>query len=215
MYLRSLDRRLEIHWLRAYTCFKVYHVKRSHWLVLVSAIAILVFLDAATKWIVQTHLEPGQVMLIAGRCLRVTFTPNYSGFSWWVPQLPSWAGMVYQLVLVLLLIAAFPFYQFFAQTRGNTRCTDISFICIVSACLGHLVGDITQSYTTDFIQVLRMPVFNLADVYTWVGIGALVVVIVRAYRGCDPSQRSFRELCHSLVAAQREFIDFLKKCCRS
>lgn len=115
-------------------------MKRSHWLVLVSAIAVLVVSDAAARWIVRIHLQPGQVMPIAGQYLGVTFNPNFSGFSWWVLQLPSWAGMVYQLVLVLLLIFAFPFYQFFAQTRGTTRWTNISFICIVSACLGHLVG---------------------------------------------------------------------------
>jgi len=115
----------------------------------------------------------------------------------------------------VLLIFAFPFYQFYAQSHGRTKWTDVAFICIVSACVGHIAGVIAQPYTTDFIQVLQLPVFNLADVYAWIGIGALVVVIIQAYRGRDPSKRSLREIYHSLVAARREFIDFLKKCCGS
>lgn len=190
-------------------------MKRSHWLSLLSAVVILVVLDAATRWVICNNFQPGQVMTIAEQFLRITFVPNLTGFSWWVPRLPSWAGRVYQLVLVVLLIFAFPFYQFYAQSRGRTRWTDVAFICIVSACVGHIAEDIAQPYTTDFIQVLQLPVFNLADVYAWIGIGALVVVIIQAYRGRDPSKRSLREIYHSLVAARREFIDFLKNCCGS
>jgi lipoprotein signal peptidase len=171
---------------------------------------LLVILDAATKMVIRTVLLPGQSMAVFGNVVRITFVPNYSGFSWWVPHLPSWVNVMYEGLLIILVIAAYPIYLFYTQTRRNSVWTGLAFVLLLSACLGHLLGDIGQPYTTDFIQVLNSPSANLADVYAYIGLGSLMMELYLGIRLRKGLETGLRGLLASMLATRREFIEFVK-----
>lgn len=87
-----------------------------------------------------------------GDLVKITFMPNYAGFSWWVSALPTWVNVLYAGLLIVLVVAAYPAYLFYTQTRRDSVWASLAFVFLVAACLGHLLGDIGQPYTTDFIH---------------------------------------------------------------
>jgi len=174
-------------------------------------ICILVILDAFTKALVRTYLHPSESIPILGNVLRITFIQNYSGFSWWVPRLSSWMGVLYQAILIFIVITAFPVYLFYTQTRRRNLWTDAAFVGIVSASLGHLLGDISQPYTTDFIQIFHSPCANFADIYSYMGIGALIIEKCHAHRNNTSRGQGIRCYLADMAASRKEFIQFIKK----
>lgn len=173
-------------------------------------ICLLVALDAAIRAVVRTSLLPGQSISLVGNIIQITFVPNYSGFSWWVPQLPSWAKVVYQVLLIFLLIVAFPVYLFYKQTRRQPVWMDLAFVCIVSAFLGHLLGDLSQPYTTDFVRVFHSPSANLADIYATIGIGSLIIEMYQVSRIRKTREKGLRSFLAGMLATRKEFIQFVK-----
>ncbi|MBU1662514.1 MAG: signal peptidase II, partial [Chloroflexi bacterium] len=114
-------------------------------------------------------------------------------------------------IMIFLAIAAFPIYLFYTQTRRQNLWIRLAFVGIVSASLGHLLGDISQPYTTDFIQVFRSPSANLADIYSYVGIGALIIEMYQVNRTNKPRGKGIRGFLAEMVATRKEFIQFIKK----
>jgi hypothetical protein len=66
-------------------------------------------------------------------------------------------------------------------------------------------------FTTDFIQVFHSPGANLADIYSYVGISALVVEMIWAFRGRRPKWKGFRRLLAVEVRLWKEFVEFFLK----
>jgi signal peptidase II len=177
---------------------------------LLGIICPLVIMDAITKAVVRGSLIPGESIPVIGDILRITFVQNYTGFSWWVPALPLWAKIVFHVLMVSLALVAFPFYLFYTQTRRQNLWTDLAFVTIVAAILGHLFGDLLQPYTTDFIQIFHLPSANLSDIYAYAGIVALLVEMYLVYRLRKPHRKGLRSSLEDAVATRKEFIRFIR-----
>ena len=177
---------------------------------LFATISMLVIMDSVTKILVRTTLLPGQSVNLIGEIVKITFVQNYSGFSWWVPTLPVWAKGLHQAILIILAVMAYPVYIFYKQTRQDNVWAKLAFVFIVSASLSHILGDIGQAYTTDFIQVLNSPSANLADIYSYTGIGSLIIVIYRGIRTRDYREIGIRNILAGMKATRKEFIQFMK-----
>jgi len=177
-----------------------------------SAIAgLLILVDQVSKAIVRRTLAPGSSLPLMDPVLRITFFQNFTGFSWWVPALPPWAGWVLRALLILILLLAFPVYLFYTHTRRQSIWADIALVGLVASCLGHLMDDLFTAYTTDFIQVFNSPSANFADCYAYVAIGALGVEMIRVLRLGKPQWKGFRYLVASGIATRSEFLEFIGK----
>jgi lipoprotein signal peptidase len=105
------------------------NTKRPRPLRLITSICLLVAMDQVVRAIVRTNLTPGESIPLLGDVLRITFAPNFSGFSWWVPELPTWTKPVYMALRIVLLLAAFPVYLFYTRTRRQSIWADVAFVC--------------------------------------------------------------------------------------
>jgi lipoprotein signal peptidase len=183
--------------------------KRNRLLQLIALVCLLVIVDQVTKASVRKALTPGGSISLISDALHITFVQNYKGFSWWVPTLPIWVKTVFRVVLICIALLAFPVYSFYTQTRRRSIWADIAVVGITTSAWGHLMDDLFVPYTTDFIQVFHSPSANLADVYSYVGIGALAVEIVSAFRVRKRRGEAFRHLLADAVRTRKEFLEFV------
>jgi signal peptidase II len=175
------------------------------------AIILLVSADYASKALVQSNLSPGESIPLVDNVFRVTHVQNYSGFSWFVPALPAWVQVGFQVFLFLLAIFAFPIYLFYTYTRRHTLWTNVAFVCLVSSFLGHSVVDVFFPYTVDFLQVFRSPSANFADIYSYVGIVALLIEIAQVYSIQEHRWIGLHQYLVDRANTRKEFFDFIRK----
>lgn len=178
-------------------------------------IVLLVAADYVSKSFVQINLDPGESIPLVGDFLKVTYVPKYSGFSWFMPPLPVWMQVGFQLFLLFLALAAFPVYLFYTSTRRRSLWTDLAFIFLLTSFLGHSINDYLLRFTVDFLQVLNSPTANFADLYAYVGIGALLVEVVQVYSQRKPRWEGMRSFYMHLRTTRKEFIEFTKDSIRN
>lgn len=159
---------------------------------LITLTGLLVVLDQVAKATVRANLMPGDVIPLLDGFLRVTYTQNWRGFSWWVPALPPWAGSAFVALRILILLAALPVYLYHVHRRRRRRWAAVAFAGIVAGTGGNLLDDVLLAYTTDYIQLVGLPSANLADVYAYTGVAALVVEMGLVWRRARPRWRGLR-----------------------
>lgn len=172
----------------------------------------LVFIDQVSKASIRSNLEPGESVSIIDNFLRITFTPNYKGFSWWVPEMPFVVHFIYDILIILIVLLAFPVFIFFSSTRHRSIWASIAVVGIFSGCYGNFLDKFFTPYTTDFIHLFNIrPKPNLADIYGTIGLIGLAVEMIIYYR---VKRFSWKGTKHFLTARRntfREFLSFLKK----
>ena len=170
---------------------------------------LLVALDQVSKLIVRSTLAPGSSIPLLGDILSVTFIPNYRGFSWFVPVLPEWVEPPFLLLRLLIFVMAFPVYEFYKRSGRATGWAWVALIGISGGTLGNILDDLFMPYTTDFIQVFHSPSANLADLWSFVGVLALLVEVTLRWRRTRPRLQGFRYSWMKATQARREFFGFL------
>jgi lipoprotein signal peptidase/GNAT superfamily N-acetyltransferase len=144
--------------------------------------ASLVGLDHAAKAGVRAGVEPGEPIELVRGVLAVVYAPNLRGVSWWVPDVPPWFVTGLSMILVLILVAAFPFHRFHARYRRDTTAAALAAVLLAAAAAGHLLDEVVSSFTLDWIRLFNLPAFNLADLYAYGGLLALTVELGRGVR---------------------------------
>lgn len=178
---------------------------------LVAIICLLVIADQVIKAVIRINLPPGSNFALIDDVLRFNFVQNYTGFSWWVPPLPAWAKVTFQLLLFFIVLAGFPVYVFYTSKRRRSIWANISFVGVIAACLGHLLDDFFAPFTTDFIQIFHSPSANFADIYAYLGISALTIETIVVFRIRKPKWKGFRHLLNAKGQIRKEFMDFFRK----
>jgi lipoprotein signal peptidase len=106
---------------------------------LFALVCLLVIADQISKAVVRAILPPGSSIPLIDDVLRITFVPNFAGFSWWVPPLPAWVRVAFQVVLCFIVLAAFPVYIFYTHTRHHSIWADIGFVGVVASVVVSLI----------------------------------------------------------------------------
>jgi lipoprotein signal peptidase len=184
---------------------------RNRLLQLMTIVCLLVIADQVSKAMVREVLAPGDSVPFIDRVLQITFVQNYRGFSWWVPTPPLWVEWAFRVVLIAIVLVAFPVHTVYTQTRRPSIWADLAVVGITASSCGHLLDDLFAAYTIDFIQVFHSPSANLADVYSYIGIGGLAVETVLMLRIRQPKWRGFRHLWAAAVRTRNEFLQYVKR----
>ncbi len=178
---------------------------------LLATICLLIFADQASKAIVRMNLPPGGSISLINEALRITYTQNFRGFSWWVPALPAWTKVTFQFVLFLMVMVAVPIYIFYNHTCRHSIWADIGFVGVVASGSSHLVDDFLMPFATDFIQVFGSPCANFADIYSYIGIGAVAVETIWVFKTRKPRWKGIRHFLSARLQTWKEFVEFFRK----
>jgi signal peptidase II len=181
--------------------------KFRQWL---GCICLLILIDQASKAFIRTTLLPGSRLPFIDNILFITFIQNFRGFSWFVPNLPEWFHILFLVLRLIILAMAFPVYDFYFQSKQSSRWAWIALIAITAGVTGNLLDDIFMSYTTDFIQIFHSPSANLADLFSYTGIGALAIEFIVQWKKKRPRWRSLRYFIAHVVQVRQDFFFFLK-----
>jgi signal peptidase II len=131
--------------------------------VVIAVTAALVFLlDAATKWLVQARLRPGQSVPVLPPWLYITYVRN-PGMAFGLLPHATW---LFVLVAVLVMAAIVVWGQRLA--RGAPR-VGVALGLLLGGAAGNLLDRLLYGRVVDFLDLrLWSYVFNVAD-------GAIVV----------------------------------------
>lgn len=147
---------------------------------------LLILVDQGAKALVRAFLSPGMRLPLIDGLLYLTYVQNYRGFSWFVPDLPGWVHLAFFLLRLIILGLAFPVYAIYTQTVRRSRLAWIALLGISAGVLGNLIDDLFFPFTTDFLQVLRSPSANLADLYAYIGVAVMTLETVVWIRDRKP-----------------------------
>lgn len=139
------------------------------YLLLVSAAALVVALDQASKEIALRALAPGPVVILGGLItLRLTFNPG--GAFGLLPGLPGFFLLATVVVVVGILAWA---------RRVRDGGLAIALGLVLGGGLGNLADRVLRDHegrVVDFIDLRFWPVFNLADSAIVVGVGLILLL---------------------------------------
>jgi lipoprotein signal peptidase len=185
--------------------------KQGKFLLWIGWVCLLTLIDQASKALIRTTLLPGSRLPLIDNVLFITFIPNYRGFSWFVPDLPEWVQLLFLALRIIILVMAFPVYDFYFQSVQVSIWAWIALIAVSAGIAGNLLDDIFAPYTTDFIQVFQLPSANFADLLSYVGIGAIAVEWGIQWRKKKPHWNSFRTYLAHMAQVRQAFFAFLKE----
>jgi lipoprotein signal peptidase len=182
---------------------------RRHLFILVGVICLLVICDQLAKALVRLLLRPNETVILVPNVAFLCFKINETGFSWWLPSLPDWAGLAFRLLLFMICLLAIPVYLFYSLYRRSGKWVDLAFVGIAASLCGHLSDDLFMPFTTDFIRLGHGPSANLADVYSYFGLTALVIEMVLYRRKYADRGGGIRHRLSMMGRTRKQFIHFL------
>lgn len=171
---------------------------------------LLIILDQVSKAIIRNTMPLEGFFSLIDHILKIIHIQNNRGFSFWVPLMPAWTKFLFNLILLFIIIMAFPVYLFYNETRRSSVWTDLAVIGLFAAGSGHLLDNIFANYTVDFIQFFQLPVANLADIYATIGLMALGIELISILRIRKPKWRGFKYFITCQLSNRKEFFDFIK-----
>ena len=160
---------------------------------LLIAVFSLVILDQVTKWLIATHLVPGQSVPVIGEWVRFTFIYNMNGAFGLSPAalLPVLNNKLFFTTFTLAAGTLVVWLYFRAEPRE--RWTRIGLTLIIAGALGNLIDRVRLGHVLDFIDcdfpdfiMERFAIFNVADSCITVGIALLVILTLRGKKHETP-----------------------------
>ncbi len=135
---------------------------------------LFVAFDQITKGIVRETVSPGTRIPVIDDILFITLIQNYKGFAWFVPNLPEWTKVLFLLFRILIILLAFPIYNYYTRSGKNSKWAYFALIGLTAGIMGNLLDDFFVPYTTDFIQIFHSPSANFADLISYAGLLSLL-----------------------------------------
>ncbi len=134
--------------------------------------SLVVLFDQLTKTLAQTHLLRGSSQLIIPRIFHLTLIEN-QGIAFGLFQ----GGDKFLLVLITLSIAGLVFFGLRAAPFQLKTQWGIGLI--LGGAVGNWIDRIRLGAVVDFLDFRIWPVFNLADTAITIGVGILLLDVLR------------------------------------
>ncbi|MFN2483440.1 MAG: signal peptidase II [Candidatus Limnocylindria bacterium] len=157
---------------------------RWTWLVLGLAAAVVYVVDQASKALVAGSLDIGARAPVVGNFLVLTHARN-RGAAFSLLQ----GETVLFVAVTLFALGMIVFFHRALRDRGLWLHAVLGLQ--LGGALGNLTDRLRQGYVVDFVSAgigdLRWPTFNVADASLVVGIGVLVVYLLRTPERREPA----------------------------
>jgi signal peptidase II len=131
-------------------------------------VILVVALDQLTKFLVRANMKEGQSIPSEG-FFRITYYENSGTIFGLFPSAT--------VVLTVISILAIGFLVYFYRSqRAPTPVMRIAIGILLGGAVGNLIDRLAMGEVTDFVDVGRWPIFNVADASITLGIFLLIVM---------------------------------------
>lgn len=128
--------------------------------------------DQLVKYIVQTNMQELQSIPLIRDVLHLTYVLNPgAAFS----ILPNKTGFL--ILIAVVVVAAIVYYN--RQLPADKVLMRTALGLQVGGALGNLLDRLRFAQVVDFIDFRVFPVFNIADIAISIGVGLLILEIIR------------------------------------
>lgn len=136
--------------------------------------------DQGCKWLLVRHLMVGESSVLVPRVLELTYRQNrYAAFSALPSLSPTMLLAISLLVLVIFTVLIWPYLC--------RRTIFAAAVLVYGGAFGNLIDRVRLHYVVDYLDFRVWPVFNFADICVVVGVGLLMLGILRADRALTAS----------------------------
>lgn len=149
-----------------------------HWLMLVIVVAAVILADQASKAYVVAHLplyDSWAPVKALEPFFRFTHVHNTGAAFGLFPQ----GGMIFLAIAIVVSVLILYFYR---QIPADAWLVRLALGLQLGGALGNVIDRVRLGYVVDFFDVSYWPVFNVADSCVVLGVGVLVVVMLREER---------------------------------
>ncbi len=140
--------------------------------IVLAALAVaVILLDYITKTWVATTFMPGESRIVIPHVLYLTYVQNYHGAFGLFGTHPLLLTAAASAVLI-------GFYMWYRK-EGAAPAVHVAFALIFGGAVGNIVDRLRFGYVHDFIDFRVWPVFNVADSAITIGVGLLLLQMLR------------------------------------
>lgn len=136
-------------------------------------IALVIFAaDQITKRMALGVLAPGHSFPVLDSFLHLTLVQNKGIAFGYLGEMGPWL-----IALVAICIVALLIYSLRLPARDSYHRLAYGFV--LGGALGNLLDRFRLGYVVDFIDFRVWPVFNVADTFITIGVGLLILAVLR------------------------------------
>lgn len=144
-------------------------------LIWLSIIAVIIYLDQLTKWLIITYLPDGGLPIIEG-VLRFTYVEN-TGAAFGMLSDHRWVFIIISAITLLGML------WYLIKKKPGNKLLKISLVLIIGGGIGNMIDRVLLGYVIDFIDFCAFPnfwvwVFNIADAAICIGTGLLTLYLI-------------------------------------
>lgn len=142
---------------------------------LLSLSTILIILDQLIKWVIKSHMEVYESILVIKDFFHITYTQN-KGAAWSI-----FSGNRLFLILMAFLSLWF-LYRYCLKGKVLTTFEIVMYGFLIGGIIGNLLDRMIYGYVIDYFDFqifgYNYPVFNLADICIVCGVILLIYEIL-------------------------------------
>lgn len=149
-----------------------------HWLALAGVVTLVLLVDQASKAYVAAHLplhDSWAPVKALDEVFRFTHVRNTGAAFGLFPQ----GGVVFLAIAVIVSVIILYYYR---QVPAGAWLMRLALGFQLGGALGNAIDRLRLGYVVDFFDVWYWPVFNVADSCVVLGVGALVLLMLREER---------------------------------
>ena len=138
------------------------------------SILLLIALDQAVKWYVVKAIPLGGMRTFIPKVVSLTYLKN-SGAAFSMLENQQW---FFAIITLIAMGAAFVYL--YRHIKGSIWLL-LGLTLIISGGIGNFIDRVHQGFVVDMfhLDVMNFAIFNVADIYLTVGVGLLLIFLLR------------------------------------
>ena len=137
---------------------------------------VIAFLcDQISKIVINSYIKYNETIIIIKKFFNITNHHNF-GAAWGILKNNT------TTLIIFTIIALFIILRYMNSFKKNIR-NNIAFSIILAGIAGNLADRVCFGYVRDFLDFkifgYNFPVFNLADTFIVIGVGLLIIAILK------------------------------------
>ena len=138
------------------------------------SILLLIALDQAVKWYVVKAIPLGGMRTFIPKVVSLTYLKN-SGAAFSMLENQQW---FFAIITLIAMGAAFVYL--YRHIKGSIWLL-LGLTLIISGGIGNFIDRLRQGFVVDMFHLdfMNFAIFNVADIYLTVGVGLLLIYLLR------------------------------------